>query len=89
MSFVKSNIWFYFRTYQDTNTLFTCNVDIPKYIINSPLYRVIYNYAVIHESSEVTWEQAPCVNGTSEIGTKRFIPFRSEDLVKGKMSSDN
>lgn len=89
MSFVKSNIWFYFRTYQDSNTLFTCNVDIPKFLANSAYCRVCYNYVVVHESSEETSEQVPFSYGASGAAINRVIQVHSEDLKKGKISSDN
>ena len=89
MSFVKSNIWFYFRTYQDSNTLFTCNVDIPKFLANSAYRRARYNYVVVHESSEETSEQVPFSYGASGAAINRVIEVRSEDLEKGKMLSVN
>ena len=89
MSFVKNNIWFYFRTYQDSNTLFTCNVDVPKFLANSAYCKVKYNYVVVHESSEETSEQVPYSNGASGDTINRVIQVHPEDLEKGKMSSDN
>ena len=83
----KSNFWFYFRTYQDSNILFTCNVDIPKFLANSAYCTLSYNYVVVHESSVETSEQVPYSNGASAIN--RVIKVHSEDLEKGKMSSDN
>ena len=89
MNFVKGDIWFYFRSCQDSNTLFSCNVDVPKYILNSQFYRASYYYVVVHESSEETCEQVPFSNGASGTSIDRVIQVHSEDLKKGIVSSDN
>ena len=89
MNFVKGDIWFYFRSCQDSNTLFTCNVDVPKYILNPTYYRASYNYVVVHESSKETLEQVPYSNGVSGTSIHRVIQVHPEDLKKGRMASDN